>query len=782
MASMESHEPNDTISLPGPSNIDCVMWNRDIGSTGTIDSGSQPPDYHQIVPTLRSNIDQMRKCISIDLLSASQREANFLRMIDRKAPILYQQSVIENAVRRYECFWLPMQAARPDVRNIPPLDVHWVWHCHMLSPIHYQQDCETICGTMIDHKLLSSDEIQQRYEQSVSIWQSFCGDEPYDFLSSKVNSHEPYQSRSSYDIAAAAQRQRNFNYQISLPHYTSPKFISDAVERYLNFLLLKQTYTDQFLTPCYDFDIVWHTHQVHPHCYLRDCTAIFGWLMKHDDTVNDRNKNSKLLKGEAMTKRLWAAHFQTGFWRRGSMYRGHPAPSFLGFETQELSSINYGQMHIPSITLREIPLQREQVRLKLLYGNKKVTTFNADLTSKQVTKSGFSLVWQPTENSANSSVVKFPFERRNPKELFLELELFDKVFLQKKDVIKLTGLVSLEQLLPLPNSKVSQGVAQVTVKSHELDGDLKAKVSITTNLSLNRELQLIVGEFVQQELIPDSRLWFLCQSAALNRAGLQSSATIHLATHTLVDSRDGTKYTVQVAHSASLLLSMILVYGWQQRLLCMAHLIGADTLPSKDQLDTNLQFLPHLSAPDERAIAVMNKDGDFAIVKGKWIGFSRKIPGDKEQKAKPGNPGKLQVDAFNLLKNTVQKFEIPGPEGSTFFVIGEAQARLPSKRIQCRSIQTAEHLACVFSVATLFVLCNPDKVRSHSDTNSIAHQCHKWPLTVACGYGKTLLANRHTNSHQDVNEDLDVTAAMIAVCAGSCDDGVCGACGACGSF
>lgn len=35
--------------------------------------------------------------------------------------------------------WYFLQAARPDVRNIPPLDVHWVWHCHMLSPIHYQQ-------------------------------------------------------------------------------------------------------------------------------------------------------------------------------------------------------------------------------------------------------------------------------------------------------------------------------------------------------------------------------------------------------------------------------------------------------------------------------------------------------------------------------------------------------------------------------------------------------------------------------------------------------------------
>ncbi|VDM16032.1 unnamed protein product, partial [Wuchereria bancrofti] len=122
---MESHEPNTAINLPGPSNVNYNTWSRDIRNISTADTCSQPPEYHQIVPTLRSNIEQMRKCISIDLLSASQREANFLRMIDRKASILYEQSVIENAVRRYECFWLPMQAARPDIRNIPPLDVHW---------------------------------------------------------------------------------------------------------------------------------------------------------------------------------------------------------------------------------------------------------------------------------------------------------------------------------------------------------------------------------------------------------------------------------------------------------------------------------------------------------------------------------------------------------------------------------------------------------------------------------------------------------------------------------
>ena len=56
----------------------------------------------------------------------------------------------------------------------------------------------------------------------------------------------------------------------------------------------------------------------------------------------------------------------------------------------------------------------------------------------------------------------------------------------------------------------------------------------------------------------------------------------------MVDTRDGAKYTVQVVHSAPLLLSMILVYGREQRLLSMAHLIGADSLPSRDQLDNNL--------------------------------------------------------------------------------------------------------------------------------------------------------------------------------------------------
>ena len=71
------------------------------------------PSYDQIIaaPVLKSTPEQMKKSISIDLLTACQREVNFLRMIDRKAPVLYEKNVVENAIRRYELFWLPMQVS-----------------------------------------------------------------------------------------------------------------------------------------------------------------------------------------------------------------------------------------------------------------------------------------------------------------------------------------------------------------------------------------------------------------------------------------------------------------------------------------------------------------------------------------------------------------------------------------------------------------------------------------------------------------------------------------------
>lgn len=319
---------------------------------------------------------------------------------------------------------------------------------------------------------------------------------------------------------------------------------------------------------------------MHPSIYAQDTQRLFNKLLKHDDSVNDRTTGSKLLCGEALTKKLWAHHFPgshrlvfiernpianvlgEAYWRRGAMYRGHWAPSFLGFDQQDLSNITYGNVHIPCITLKEIPVQRDQLKLKLSYGSKKVTTFNADLSNKDATKDGFCLVWQPAENgyggmggggsgvggglnqnggggnggSSSSSgggqgtigvgcgsygsVVHFPFERRHPKDLVVELELYDKLFLQKKDLVRLIGRSPLEELLPPSNSRAVQNVAQLSLYDKDGGENVRAKVGITTTLSLTRELQLSVGEFVQRELPPDSRLMELCKASALSKGPL----------------------------------------------------------------------------------------------------------------------------------------------------------------------------------------------------------------------------------------------------------------------
>ena len=55
--------------------------------------------------------------------------------------------------------------------------------------------------------------------------------------------------------------------QVSLPHYRDAWFLKSAILRYRKYLFLKQSNPDLFLVPCYDFDLVWHSHQLHPHLY-----------------------------------------------------------------------------------------------------------------------------------------------------------------------------------------------------------------------------------------------------------------------------------------------------------------------------------------------------------------------------------------------------------------------------------------------------------------------------------------------------------------------------------
>ena len=177
--------------------------------------------------------------ISVDLVDAARKKLVFLREVD-KHPDLYSGELVRKAIRRYEQLWLPLAAEHNGKEIAPPLDVHWVWHVHMLAPYYYEKDCLSLVNCVPDHKLLSDNSRHAAMERAKAIWEeryrhepfhvpldsapsSLGGDSNQNQSSAAIPSsatcngyHETYHRRSKYDIEAASSRQRMFYYQVTL--------------------------------------------------------------------------------------------------------------------------------------------------------------------------------------------------------------------------------------------------------------------------------------------------------------------------------------------------------------------------------------------------------------------------------------------------------------------------------------------------------------------------------------------------------------------------------------
>ena len=95
---------------------------------------------------------------------------------------------------RYELFWLPLLAQYTTrtkkwfiALNIAaPLDIAWVWHVHMLSPVSYQRDCNEIVATLVDHKILVGEQRDKGLVKARALWEKLYPDrakKSFQFLS-----------------------------------------------------------------------------------------------------------------------------------------------------------------------------------------------------------------------------------------------------------------------------------------------------------------------------------------------------------------------------------------------------------------------------------------------------------------------------------------------------------------------------------------------------------------------------------------------------------------------
>ena len=259
----------------------------------------------------------------INLVTSAQAEYDFLRIVDAH-PALYMDPVIRNAIYRYEQYWLPLVAEHQEKPLPAPLDIEWVWHCHILNPFLYRSDCYKIVNRFVDHCPYKLCEANRPLSESY--WKDKYPDIPFDI---DIKNAAPslidatYSQKCQYDIASATLRQRSFNYNSSLPHYRDKKFLKKATQRYYKMLEIKKEHPNIFIVPCYDNDLIWHTHQQHALAYQEDTSSMLGKMLDHNDTTSDRSPGSELENGSAATKKLWKEKGQK-FAVPGAMYRGEP--------------------------------------------------------------------------------------------------------------------------------------------------------------------------------------------------------------------------------------------------------------------------------------------------------------------------------------------------------------------------------------------------------------------------------------------------------------------------
>jgi len=263
--------------------------------------------------------------LGIDLIQAAKNELEFLKLVD-DYPALCKGPVVKNAIRRYELFWLPFASrfGSSPALQAAPLDIAWVWHVHMLAPFYYEQDCPNIVSTVLDHAPLNSIQRNLSLLSTRHRWIKTYPGEPFEVdLTNPPPVFAEYRSRIQYNLEEACYRQFKFYYQVSLPHFSDDLFLNSAVKRYEHHLQLKRLHPEVFMVPCYDFDLIWHAHQLHPLNYKHTTKELLGKSLHHDDRATGRTPGSKLYDAEIKTRSVWE---KAGlrFPKAGAMYRGDP--------------------------------------------------------------------------------------------------------------------------------------------------------------------------------------------------------------------------------------------------------------------------------------------------------------------------------------------------------------------------------------------------------------------------------------------------------------------------
>ena len=457
----------------------------------------------------------------VDLVEASKRQLAFLTEVDQYKPHLYHGALVKNAIRRYEVMWLPLAASfSGKSRLVAPLDVHWIWHCHLLAPLAYEQDCLLLVNTVIDHALLSKSDSVSAQRRAKQLWEKLYTDEPFDVDMSAphaVKSRE-YKSLISYPLEEAVVRQATFNYQVSLPHYRDTRFLKQGLDRYSKYLLLKNNYKEQPLVPCYDMDLIWHSHLLHPLAYKQDTSKVLGMFMNHDDSLDDRTEDSKLSKAHKKTKDLWTQIFNESFELPGAMYRGEPPAGKMRHPLTEEETGKFWQKKTKIFLYR---FQSQNLHFETPVTLKVKLTNQKDASRRIITLN----VTPDGQIGADDVTARFPFD--SSADELLNFELVDKqgcLCLSSSTTLMTGNYHLLQEVENMQASSCDKGMSVTLVSSDSMEATPGGFVQVGFSVSMDPPvhgpcvLLLETGEYHSAEIPADlHQLWGPIGHAVLPR-------------------------------------------------------------------------------------------------------------------------------------------------------------------------------------------------------------------------------------------------------------------------
>ncbi|XP_060588854.1 uncharacterized protein LOC132744229 [Ruditapes philippinarum] len=660
---------------------------------------------------------------NVDLYKQAKYHLQFLKTIEN-IPELKQTNVLKRAVYRYEKFWLPLAADHTDECLVAPLDIEWVWHCHMLNPEAYERDCQTIVGITINHTLHNQASFIEKQNEARQYWlQKYeTQAEPFDIVFTTTNDQHgapQYASQFKYDIIGAAGRQAVFYYQVSLPHFKDGMFLEHSVLRYKQFLYIKTKVEQDFLVPCYDIDLIWHTHQLNPVVYKDDMVRIIGYLFNHDDNVNDRSEDSKLNMAGKETSENWRTFYGENFSLPGAMYRGTPPQGRLHV-VDDLLHLNFDKEYMSVNKICTISLNKLILTMSSGDSNRyrSVKLTGSICKGFLIVKSWLSLTCRFTSSSEAPDSI----EMTRVGYYKLDTKTADNI---RFEVYGLSGVACCKSETFLGSSTLNVLPIINQRQFAKSGGTIQENITLGNNISLNIEGYFSVLEFehvsrVQMLLRNNVQIFLergqyktvtipedvqqLFGPVALESRPEGASNLCQTATHRLKSlSGETMPVEVTVIHSQPLLMSVIQVIC-NEKMVAVAHLIASDQLPLPTQVsEVNVNLNPKKG---ERAVLIKNNEGDWGIVIGCWRDFKRGIKGKLSERAVLGNPGQPTARFYKFSSDKI--IDIYQYKSSRLAIEGfEVDITGSIIQIDATNKEIAENIALVFSVALLHVLCVP---------------------------------------------------------------------------